>query len=254
MARLPLLPQNLDLKVGDAAAIKRGLAAVRDVKMGGHLTRWLAIGDACLRISKQVNEEMGNPNAPVTGKRGGAVNIAFSAKLAAYPELEKLDSDLRTAAMRCVEQWHITTTVLERLSPYHLQGGMGIEGVWRQVFAAMNPKLPPKVTPPKPPAPLDRLVDDLRSLFGLRVAFGTDQNTYTVQSLEDALAFLAMLSRDEGLMAYVKQRRDAADDLEASFTDVPEPTEAPPEEEKPAPRKRRPYRQRVKPADGGGDQ
>jgi hypothetical protein len=100
---------------------------------GNHLARWLAIGETCLRISKQVNAEMGNPNAPVTGKRGGAVNIAFNAALAAYPELVDLDCDLRTAAMKCAEHRHVTAEVLKTFSAYQLSGGIGIEGLWRRV-------------------------------------------------------------------------------------------------------------------------
>jgi hypothetical protein len=104
----------------------------------------LLIGETCLRISKQVNAEMGNPNAPVTGKRGGAVNIAFNAKLAAYPELVDLDCDLRSAAMKCAEHRHVAAEVLKTFSAYQLSGGIGIEGLWRRVAEriAAEPSFP----------------------------------------------------------------------------------------------------------------
>ena len=116
----PQLPQHFKIDVGDDVALKIGERAGGRIVRGAHLTDQLEVGRALVVLSR-IARGMG-------GRGGSNYPVALNAELEAYPKLAAVSSQMRAAAIWCIENWADVQPMLGELNDHQRQT-MGVRGL-----------------------------------------------------------------------------------------------------------------------------
>jgi hypothetical protein len=122
----PRSPSQINILVSDEAALKFGEKAADFTVRGTNLTYQLGIGDALMRLRRQAQRETGTND--IDSKR---YKDAFHRLLEQRPKLARVNNNLRSAALYCIEHHLTAQTIIARLeknddTALHMMGVRGL--------------------------------------------------------------------------------------------------------------------------------